>query len=429
MKSERQSQDLRSLIYEWNQQEKTYRLPKNTVKRPKILDETLRDGLQSTTVKDPSIEEKIELLHIMCDLGIDAVNIGFAAAAPRIYEDALALAKVIRDEKLPITPYCLGRTVVDDVQKIVEISRTLDFEVQAFLFVGASPIRHFVENWSLETLLERTEQAVRHARKNHLTTMFFTEDTTRSHPNVLKALWKKAIAAGANRLGIADTVGYVNPQGVSQIVQFCRSVIQSTGKKIGIDFHGHNDRGLSVANSLAAVRAGADRVHGCALAIGERVGNTSMEQLLVNLKLEGYPNFTDRNLSRLRDYVNLVSNACKIPIPSDYPIVGENAFRTSTGIHAAAVIKAHKMGGYWLADRVYSAVPAEEIGLGQVIEVGPQSGKSNVQHWLTKQGYHEEAASDEVITRILESVKEEDRILLEHELHELVNAFKAKIFA
>lgn len=413
--------DLRSLIYEWNRDKQLFSLTPKPLRPPQILDETLRDGLQSNTVTDPTVEEKIALLRLMCALGIDAVNIGFAAAAPSIYEDALRLAEVIRDEKLPITPYCLARTLPSDIDPVIDITRKTGLTVHAFLFIGASPIRQFVEEWTVDTLVTRTRKAVSYSMKHGLPTMFFTEDTTRSQPEVLEALWKMAIECGATRIGLADTCGYANPHGARQLVQFARSVIARSGAPVEIDWHGHNDRGLDVSNSMSALEAGADRVHGCALGIGERVGNCNMEQLLVNLKLEDYAGFKERDLTKIREYVNVVSKGCNVPIPADYPVVGANAFRTSTGIHAAAVLKAQSMGGEWLADRVYSAVPAEELALGQVIEVGPQSGRCNVEHWLMNHGFSEHANNEALVDRILSTVKDEDRVLEEHEMRHVVH--------
>src|SRR5439155_27083764 len=146
-------------------------------------------------------------------------------------------------------------------------------------------------------------------------------------------------------------------------------------------WHRHCDRGRAVAECLAALVAGAECVHGCALGLGERVGNTQMDQMLVNLKLMGIPPWAERDVSKLKQYCQAVSRATGVPIPANYPVVGEDAFRTATGVHAAAVIKAYKKNDTELADAVYSGVPAKLFGLEQIIDVGPMSGKSNVLFW------------------------------------------------
>ncbi|MGH9818382.1 MAG: 2-isopropylmalate synthase, partial [Candidatus Acidiferrales bacterium] len=179
------------------------------------------------------------------------------------------------------------------------------------------------------------------------------------------------------------------------------------------DWHGHRDRGLAIANSLAAVAAGADQIHGAAIALGERVGNTPMDLLLVNLKLMG---LIDRDLSRLKEYCEKVAQATRTTIPPNYPVVGRDAFRTATGVHAAAIIKAYKKGDVLLANSVYSGVPSHYFGLEQVIEIGPLSGRSNVVYWLEKRGI---PASDELVDRIFAAAKQASQVLTEAELRGL----------
>jgi 2-isopropylmalate synthase len=156
---------------------------------------------------------------------------------------------------------------------------------------------------------------------------------------------------------------------------------------------------MALTNAFAAIEAGAHRVHGCGLGVGERVGNTSMDLMLLNAKLMGW---IDGDLTNLVPYVQKVSQACKFPIPVNYPLSGADAFRTATGVHAAAIIKAKKRGNEWLADRVYSGVPAGEFGKQQVIEIGHMSGMSNVRYWCEEHGI---AASDELCKAILDRAK------------------------
>jgi len=184
--------------------------------------------------------------------------------------------------------------------------------------------------------------------------------------------------------------------------------------QIGIDWHGHRDRGLDLSNTLAAIEAGASRVHGTALGIGERVGNTPIEQLLVNLKLLGIRN---GDLTRLPEYVQLVSQVTQVPIAVNTPIVGSDAFRTATGVHAAAVIKAQKKGHTWLADRIYSGVPAGWIGRKQEIEIGPMSGNSNVQYYLASHGL---PVTPELTKQIVDQAKKSPRVLTDAEVLEIV---------
>ena len=181
-----------------------------------------------------------------------------------------------------------------------------------------------------------------------------------------------------------------------------------------LDWHGHQDRGLGVINSIAAIEGGADQVHGSALGVGERVGNTPMDQLLVNLKLMGW---IDNDLSRLRDYCEKAAESCGWTIPLNYPVFGRDAFRTATGVHAAAVIKSFRKGDNELADLIYSGVPAGLFGMSQQIEVGPMSGKSNVVYWLESRGLE---ASDERVQRIYDRAKSARGVLSEEEVMQLV---------
>jgi 2-isopropylmalate synthase len=397
-----------NLIYDWNAHAEP-EIPHG--RRVMLNDETLRDGLQNPSVRDPSIGEKIEILHLMEALGIDLVNIGLPGAGPRAFADTEALAREIVGSRMKIRANMGGRTHKNDIQPMIEISQRVGQPIEAAMFLGSSPIRRLVEDWTVDHLTRTTEEAVRFAVKAGLPVMYVTEDTIRTDPSTVIALYSTAIRAGARAIVLCDTVGHATPRGAYNLVKFAiEEIVKPSGEKIRVDWHGHNDRGLAVANSLAAIAAGADQVHACALALGERVGNTPMEQMLVNLSLLG---LIDRDLSRLKEYSETIARATETVIPPNYPIVGRDAFRTATGVHAAAIAKAHKKDDPHLADAIYSGVPAHLFGLEQVIEVGPMSGRSNVVYWLAKRGI---PAPDEAIDRILSAAKQSNRILTEDEI-------------
>lgn len=396
------------LIHEWNTPEEPppWQL--------KLNDETLRDGLQSPSVTDPPIEDKLEILHFMEDLGMSSAAIGLPAAGPHAYNDVLAIATEIAEQKLKIYPYCAARTIENDIIPIVEIQQKTGIKVQAALFIFSSPIRQFAEEWDVDKMLRVSDAAIEFAHKNEVPVMYVTEDTTRSHPDTLSRLYGLAIDHGVERVCVSDTVGYATPSGTRAVVSFVRGLVEKSGKDIGVDWHGHRDRDLGVANAIEAFYAGADRIHGSALGIGERVGNAPIDLLLVNFKMLGV---IDQDLTRLPDYVRKVSEACRVPIPDNYPVLGRDAFRTATGVHADAIIKAYKKGDSWLANRVYSGVPADEFGLEQIIEIGPMSGKSNVRFWLER---HEIESSDALVDRIFEKAKSVDHILTDAEIFDIV---------
>jgi len=403
--------DEQELIYDWNVQDERWERPPFRVQ---FDDETLRDGLQSPSVRSPAIEDKLRLLHLMDRLGLDTADIGLPGAGPHVVADVRRLAQEIVDAKLKIRANCAARTLRNDITPVIEISQAVGMPIEVCTFIGSSPIRQYAENWTVETMLKHTEDAVRYGVENGLPVMYVTEDTVRAHPDTLRQLFKAAIGAGASRLCLCDTVGHATPTGAANLVRFAREVVKETGAPVELDWHGHCDRGLAVANTIAAIRAGASRVRGCAIGIGERVGNTPMDQMLVNLRLLGW---IDNDLSALTEYCELTSRTTGVPIPPNYPVVGRDAFRTGTGVHAAAVIKAHKRGADWLADRVYSGVPAGLVGRSQVIEVGPMSGESNVVFWLETHGI---AATKERIQAVFQRAKSVDRVLTDEEIRDLV---------
>jgi isopropylmalate/homocitrate/citramalate synthase len=403
------------LIHDWNR----FAEPEIPAGRRVLLnDETLRDGLQNPSVRNPAIDEKIEIIQLMEALGIDTVNVGLPGAGPRAFADAEALVREIIRSRMEIRPHVAGRTQQKDIEAIIELSQRVGQPIEAALFLGSSPIRRLVEDWSLDFLQRTTEDAVKGAASAGLPVMFVTEDTMRTDPATIVALYSTAIRAGARAIVLCDTVGHATPRGAYNLVKFAiENVVKPSGEKIRVDWHGHNDRGLAVANSLAAVAGGAHQVHAAALALGERVGNTPMEMMLVNLRLLGVTNFVGRDLAQLKKYSETVANATNTTIPPNYPIVGRDAFRTQTGVHAAAIAKAFKHDDPELADTIYSGVPAHLFGLEQVIEIGPMSGRSNIVYWLAKRAI---PASDEIIDRIFAAAKQSDSVLTEQEIFSLV---------
>ena len=395
------------LIYDWNTVDAA------ADPRPVMLDdETLRDGLQSPSVRTPTIEQKLRILHMMEALDIETADIGLPGAGPHVVKDVERIAREIVSAKLRIRPNCAARTIPGDIRPVVEISQRTGIAIECCTFIGSSPIRQYTEDWTLEHLQRLTEDAVGAAVKEGLPVMYVTEDTTRADPESLRRLYTTAIRAGARRVCIADTVGHATPSGARAVVRFVQSIVDEAGGGIGIDWHGHRDRDLAVENSLAAMEAGATRLHGAALGIGERVGNTPLDALLTNLVLMGH---RTTDLTRLGEYCALVSEACGVPIPANYPVVGRDAFRTATGVHAAAVIKALKKRDASLADAVYSGVPASLVGRAQAIEIGPMSGRSNVVFWLESHGLE---ATDELVDRIFTKAKSSSTVLTEAEVRE-----------
>jgi 2-isopropylmalate synthase len=395
---------MHSLIHDWN------RSADQTPAAVMLDDETLRDGLQSPSVRCPTIEQKLEILHLIDRLGIDTADLGLPGAGAHVVRDVERLAREIANGRLSVKANCAARTVIADIKPIAEISQRAGIPIECCTFIGSSPLRQYAEGWTVDELLRLTEEAVGFAVGEGLTVMYVTEDTTRADPATLTRLYSTAIRSGASRVCVADTVGHATPAGAAAVVRFVADVVEGCGGKVGIDWHGHRDRDFAVVNTLAALEAGATRLHGAAIGIGERVGNTPMDTLLVNLVLMGY---IERDLSALVEYCEAVSAATGVPIPANYPVVGRDAFRTATGVHAAAVIKAYRRHDQALVDAVYSGVPAGMVGREQEVDVGPMSGRSNVLFWLEKRGL---TATDAQIDRIVARAKGSASVLTEEEI-------------
>jgi len=403
------------LVYDWNRHESDVIL---TEKKVELNDETLRDGLQNPSVTDPHIDKKIQLLRLMSVLGINGVNLGLPGAGPRARADITRMAEVIRDEKLNMLPNCACRTVKADITPLIAIVQKTGVPIECAAFIGSSPIRQYAEEWSIDHILKLSVDAVKYGADNGLDMMYVTEDTTRARPEDIRRLYTAAIEAGAKRIVVCDTCGHAMPYGVRNLIHFVRQVVADTGKDVKIDWHGHSDRGLGVINALSAAKAGADRIHATGMGIGERVGNTAMDLLLVNMRLDG---IIDRDLTRLSEYVELVSEICNVSLHNMYPVFGHDAFRTATGVHAAAIIKAKNKGDDWLADRVYSGVPAGWFGLHQQIEVGFMSGVSNIVYWLRAHGIEPEK---KLVDEIFTAAKQHNKVLTDDEIWNIVKYYK-----
>lgn len=407
------------LVYDWNLVDS--RRPIAIAGRVLFFDESLRDGIQSPTAVDPPIEKKIEILHLMNDLGIQYADLGLPGAGPRAVADVTRLCREIADNGLAIKPSAAARTHINDIRPIAEISQKVGMEIEVMAFLGSSPIRQFAENWDTQRMVDMTREAISFCTAHDLPSAFVTEDTVRARPETLDRLFRTAIECGTERLTLCDTVGHATPDGVTALTKYAQAIVDAMGMRdrVHLDWHGHNDRGLALVNAIVALEAGADRVHGTGLGIGERVGNTSMDQLLLNLKLLGVVN---NDLSRLMAYCEAVSEATCCPIPVNYPLAGRDAFRTATGVHAAAIIKAQRKGDHWLADRIYSGVPAGMFGRSQVIDVGHMSGASNVMYWLRKRGID---PVEPLVAEILGKAKKSNKTLSEAEIMEVVEAYRA----
>jgi len=398
--------EISSLVYDWNAPE-----PRAPQRRVALLDDTLRDGLQSTAVRQPTLDERSELLVAMRRAGIDAVNLGLPAVS---FGAASAIVRLAKEAAaLGLGVVCAGRTLEADMRAIVEVAEQSGVALEGHAFVGASAIRAKVEGWELGVLQARTASAIGTLARAGLSAAFVTEDTTRSQPEALRVLFATALDAGATRLCLCDTVGHATPAGVRRLVGFTRAFLESRRQNVALDWHGHADRGLALANALAALAAGVDRIHGTALGVGERAGNTPLELFALNLSLDGaWP----EDLTPIAEYCQRAAALLGVEIPANHPLVGAGAFRTATGVHAAAIRKAERQAA-WLSERVYGAVPSSAVGRTQEVCIGPMSGRANVEHWLSLRGL---SLDEALIQRLLLCARASDHVLEDAEVLEIL---------
>lgn len=375
---------------------------------PAILDATLRDGIQGILTRYPSLDEKLHLVDLLLSLGVHEFEIGMPVVGLKHKQESIAVAAHIFKQCPDARVICLARTKIDDVIAVAEVAQAVGCHIGCALFVGSSPIRRRVEGWSIVDLVNWTAQAVRFAVHEGLAVSLACEDATRSEPETLRNLYLTAIEHGASRVVIPDTVGICSTDSTRRIVEFFRDQI-TDGDTIPIDWHGHNDRDLGVANAVAAANAGATCIHTTVLGIGERCGNVPLEPLLVHLAThETY----QWNLSILPQLAEYASKIFDDPIRSRYPIIGQNAFATAAGTHGAALYKATQRRDSQLAANVYAGADPRSFGREVQVFVGPMSGVANVKWKAQELGVSLKPNSEEDILLV---AKERDKILTDQE--------------
>ncbi|MEV0459000.1 LeuA family protein [Catellatospora methionotrophica] len=364
-----------------------------------LFDETLRDGIQAPNVRTPSIDEKLRIVDFMAEVGVGSADLGFPGSGPAAAEQCARIARHIADRGLPIAQGYAGRTHPADIAAICGVSQSAGVRVEAYAFIGVSPIRQYVEDWDLDMIKANIVESADSCRREDVEFVLVLEDTVRCTPEILGQIYDVAIDCGVGRVTLCDTVGAAVPAGTASLIRWTTRYFADRGRPVGLDWHGHNDRGLALANSLTALALGCQRVHGTILGVGERAGNASIDQLIVNHHLEDGSAY---DLLALRRYCDYAAGVLGVDIPDNYPAMGRDVFKTSAGVHATAILKAHEKGNQRVKDTVYSSVPASSLGRAQEVLIDSSSGANNIRYWLTMHGFPVEDSS---IKRILDTAK------------------------
>jgi 2-isopropylmalate synthase len=313
-------------------------------------------------------------------VGVEKADIGFAASNGLAYDRVVAVAKANAQEANPIEVSCAARTKrEEDIIPIVEASQTVGRPITADAFIGTDPDRIEVEKWTKQEMVTNVRETARFATSHGIPIMIVTETSflgIEKIPNIVKDIYKAALDEGARRVCLSDTTGQHLPYEIERGVKWMRKFLDKNGfPDVGIDFHGHDDLRCAVPNSIAAYRAGADRVHGTILGVGERAGNTDLIPLLI--QMDSHNMNIGHDLRILPTYAMVASEALGIPIRDDEPGIGFDSRAQTSGVHAAAALKGIRAGktGIYLAFDY-----AEKMGItpSHTTRIGPNAGTSNV---------------------------------------------------
>ena len=376
--------------YSWNEERRNAPLV--------LVEDDTRDALQSVAVARPTTDERRDLLERVSRLGVHLSFIGFPAVSAVEHAECQALVSYIAERRLAIRPVLMARAVAIDLDRIIDIQQASGCAIVADLYVSISSIRLRAEGWDLVRLLRDLVAVASRAANNGLDFRLAFEDSTRAVPNDLKSAVEAALDVGAPTIVLNDTVGSSHPSGAARHVAFVGDLVARAGADAAIAWHGHNDKGLALANALAAVDAGATIVSGTFLGVGERAGNIPLEQLILALAERGQ---FGSDLDELPLICALFAARMGWSIPPNQPLIGADVFSTGTGTHAAALLKARHLGREW-EDAIYSGVSAAALGREQSILIGPNSGRAAVRAVLDELSIE---VNDDVVEQVLEHCK------------------------
>ncbi len=397
-----------------------------------LVSEDLRDGLHGIK-KYPSDEGMLRYILLLHELGVRNFTVGIYPGPDNKIDKSIKSILSSLHKQLPnVVPIVLTMASQEGIDWLVTCKQ-LNPKLQAIIFMGTAPSRLLVEEWEKSYVLERLAWATSEATVQHkIEVIGATEHTTQTPPDFLREIIETVVKHGAKYFCIADTIGTARPVGVLRIIRFTKQILADIGaNSVQVDWHGHDDLGNGLSNAMTAIKAGANRLHTVARGIGERAGNTRMESVLLNcteiLKEHNKP--VPWNMTLLHEILGAYDTLTQHLPPSHGPL-SKRAFRTSLGIHTAAMLKAQllvrsakrlKQDDLVLqlermAGRIYSAIDPQSVGNKHEIHVGPWSGRSTVRLVYMQMGHNPDKITDALIASVLATAKALGRELHETEL-------------
>ncbi len=364
---------------------KDLRLP-STPDRVWIWDETLRDGEQTAGTL-LTVDEKVEIAKLMDEVGVAVIAAGF----PMVSEAERRTIKLLSDEGFTQAKLAApARAVIGDIQACLDSGAEI-----IPIFIAPSRLRlEFQLRMTLDEAIERLERCTDYGVEHGAEIAYVVEDATRSEIDTIVKISHAAVEAGANKIIIADTVGFSRPAAIQFIVkQVTQELSDLTKKSFDMGIHVHNDFGLASANTLAAIEMGITYPHVCVNGFGERAGNAALEEVVMALEIL-YGVKTGIKTARLFELSKLVERAFAIPIPVHKAIVGQNAFNHGSGIHVHATL-AHSLS--------YEPIPPEMVGRKRSFYLGKFAGRHLIEYVLKKNNI---PATKQQVQEIAQAVKQ-----------------------
>ncbi|MGA9523725.1 MAG: 2-isopropylmalate synthase [Myxococcaceae bacterium] len=375
-----------------------------------IFDTTLRDGEQSPGAS-MNVEQKLQVAHALQELGADVIELGFPIASQGDFEAVSAIARRLEGP----TACALARCNREDIDRTYDALRDAARR-RIHVFLATSPLhREFKLKMSPEAVIRRAVEGVRHARSRVDDVQFSAEDAARTEPEFLAEVVERVIEEGATTINIPDTVGYAIPIQFGELFSYLRSHVRGIDRVV-LSVHCHDDLGLAVANSLAAVAQGARQIECTINGLGERAGNSALEEVVMALRTRrDYFNLSTRiRTERLLPTSRLVSEVTGLAVQRNKAVVGQNAFAHESGVHQHGVL---------MHPGTYEIMRPEDVGLSaSLLVLGKHSGRHMLRERVKALGYQLDTEQLDRIFDALKALADKKKELDDRDLADLLQA-------